>query len=143
MSLRRCVVSVVVVVRLFSWLVVAVFRWFPTNVVVVVVSLLCRCCVRCCCCCCCVVLLGSFIVVSVVVVGTSRHKSNDMSSTTSGVRDVATPTIGPYMPTIEGDAIQHASSTHLHGPQDQRPTSAGRENRDDCSLVLLDCFNQT
>ena len=54
-------------------------------------------------------------------VGTSRHKSNDMSSTTSGVRDVAQPTIGPYMP-IEGDAIQHASSTHLHGPQDQRPT---------------------
>ena len=54
-------------------------------------------------------------------VGTSRHKSNDMSSTTSGLRDVAQPTIGPYMP-IEGDAIQHASSTHFHGPQDQRPT---------------------
>ena len=40
----------------------------------------------------------------------------------SGVRDVAQPTIGPYMP-IEGDAIQHASSTHLHRPQDQRPTA--------------------
>ena len=82
-------------------------------------------------------------------VGTSRHKSNDMSSTTSGVRDVAQPTIGPYMP-IEGNAIQHASSTHLHGPQDQRPTDRNigqhpwaAENRDDCSLVLLDCFNQT
>ena len=46
-------------------------------------------------------------------VGTSWHKSNDTSSTTSGVRDVAQPTIGPYMP--KGDAIQH-------GPQDRRPT---------------------
>ena len=54
-------------------------------------------------------------------VGTSRHKSNDAPSTTSAVRDVAQPTIGPYMPT-EGDAIQHACSTHLHGPQDRRPT---------------------
>ena len=53
-------------------------------------------------------------------VGTSRDKSNDTPSTTSAVRDVAQPIIG-HMPT-EGDAIQHASSTHLHGPHDRRPT---------------------
>ena len=54
-------------------------------------------------------------------VGTSWNKSNDTSSTMSTARDVAPPTIGMYMPT-EGDGIQHASSMHLHRPQDWRPT---------------------
>ena len=78
-------------------------------------------------------------------VGTSRNKSNDTSSTMSAVRDVAPPTIASICQqkvTQSSTRPPRTSTGHkIGGPQ--AATSAGQENRDDCSLVLWDCFNQT